>query len=148
MEHRNATIVTMLSSDDAIRARMQTELLFMHGFGLCIVAWILLWMLSTWLTWQLRRLEALKYWRQLSKSHFDGIFTTAFKKYGNSTSNSPLLLVATPSLERLLIMIDDDGDGKITQDELMKAVKTALGTLPSTNDLSWPVSCCVGSVGC
>ena len=103
LKHRNQTIVAMMASDDAIRARQQTELLFMWGSCLCIVAYILLLMLSTWLTWQRRRLDALQYWRQLSKSHFDGIFQKAFKKY------------------------DTDGGGTITKDELMKAVQSALG---------------------
>ena len=89
-------------SPDARRAIDQTEHLFLYAIMMSVCVWVVLWAMDLCLARQLRRFDAWRHWRSLSKSHFDGIFEKAFAKY------------------------DKNGDGDISETELREAVRTVL----------------------
>lgn len=104
LEQLSAAIGGMKKSrDEGGRAIGQTEQMFVYGLGLCGVAYAALWCLRKWLKCQLRRLNALKHWKELSRTFWDDVFAQAFKKY------------------------DRDNDNSITKTELEMSVKSALG---------------------
>lgn len=91
------------NSTQGERATQQTEQLFFYGLGLSVELYIILWFLREWLDRQLRRLNALEHWKQLSGTFWDDVFAHAFRKY------------------------DVDRDKSITRGELELSVKAALG---------------------
>lgn len=99
-----ANIDTMKKSEtQGERATRQTEQLFFYGFGLSVELYVILRLLRDGLDFQLRRMNALKHWKELSQTFWDGVFEQAFRKY------------------------DRDDDQSITKHELELSVKAVLG---------------------
>lgn len=84
-----ANIDTMKKSEtQGERAARQTEQLFFYGLGLSVELYCLLRLLRCWLEAQLRRLNALTHWDELSRAFWDDLYQQAFKKYDKDRDES------------------------------------------------------------
>eukprot|EP01043_Picozoa_sp_COSAG02_P020504 COSAG02_NODE_1014_length_15195_cov_11.098105_12_plen_516_part_00 len=70
------------------RAAHQTEQLFFYGLGLSIEIYCLLRLLRCWLEAQLRRLNALTHWDELSRAFLDDLYQQAFQTYDKDRDKS------------------------------------------------------------